>query len=238
MLISTVISEVSTDIFDPSNVRWSESVLLDFYNAAERQITYFKPTSYIVSGVYELAEGTKQDLPDGTNSFQDPDSNTLEQSIELIRVTRNMGTDGATVGDDVYTVTPADMDELYPGWRSATASATVVNVIYDPKIRIGFEVYPPQPSSSRGWLEIIYSGVPTPATDTSESMNLRTEYAEPIKNYIKHRVYSLDSLNSQYAASQAIGFWNLFLAQIGKKELIEREYRGANSGNSDKPIPK
>jgi hypothetical protein len=236
MLVSSIISEVSTDIFDPNNVRWSESVLLNFYNSAERQIVYFKPTSYIVSGVYELVEGTKQDLPDGTNSFQDPDSNTLEQSIELIRVLRNMGTDGETVGDDVYTVTPADMDELYPGWRTATASATVQNVVYDPKIRIGFEVYPPQPSSDMGWLEIIYSGVPTAITSTGQNMNLRSEYAEPIKNYMKHRVYSLDALNSQYAASQAISYWNLFLAQIGKKELIEREYRGANSGNSDKPV--
>lgn len=235
-LASVPIAEAQTDLFDPDGDRWTGTIMMNYLNAGEQQIAFFKPTAYVVTGVYQLVAGTKQSLPDGSASFQDPSANTLEQAVELVRFSRNMGSDGATAGDSIYTVNPVDMDELSPGWRSVTAAATVVNVIFNPDDRTVFDVYPAQPSSSMGWIEAKYSAVPTALTAGTDSLNLNDEYLEPLKVYMKFRAYSLDAANSQFARAQAVAFWNLFLSLIGRKDLVEQQYRGAPDGSDSKPV--
>lgn len=226
-------------MLDEGYDRWEEADWLDFLNSGERQLIFFKPSSYPVTGVYQLVEGTKQDLPDGTSSYQNPSASNLAQAVELIDITRNMGAAGTTPGASIHKVNPKDLDELIPDWRSATASATVLHFMFDPNDRTKFEVYPPQPSSSMGWIETVYSAIPTEIAATGNNINLRDEYVEPLKNYMKFRAFSWDAQVSQFAYQRALDAWNLFLTQIGRKDLVERRLpakRGSH-GNANQPVP-
>lgn len=241
MLASTLIAEVAADIFDGDYERWDEDYHLASLNAGERQLVFFKPTAYIIAGVYQLAAGPRQSLPDGTSSYQDPAAATLLKAIELVEITRNMGTDGLTAGTAIVPVEIQDIDELYPGWRAVTAAATVQHVMFDKNDRTTFSVFPKQPSASMGWIEAVYSAVPTAIATVGGSYavdcNLSDEYAEPLKNYMKFRAYSMDAANSQYSADRALAHWNLFLMQIGRKDLVEQRYPSRrNYGNSNQQL--
>ena len=236
MLASAIITEVAADLLDTSYERWTEAMLLDYLNAGESHLVYFKPTAYVVTGVYQLIAGTKQALPDGTSSYQNPSAVTLKKAIELIKITRNMGSDGLTSGASIQIVTPQDIDDMFPGWRAVAASATVLNTIFDIKDRTVFEVFPQQPTSSMGWIEAVYSAVPTELAASSESINLSAEYAEPLRNYMKYRAYSMDGATSEFASSRAQAHWNLFLTQIGRKDLLENKYKGKPYDGSNQQL--
>jgi hypothetical protein len=237
-LASTPIASVQSDLNedDATSGRWNDTVLLRYLNSGERQIIYFKPTSYVVTAVYQLVAGAKQSLPDGSATYQDPSANTLEQAVEMVRASRNMGADGVTDGESIYMTAPADMDELYPGWRSETAAATVLNVVFDPKDRTVFEVFPPQPSSSMGYIEVLYSAIPSEIAETGNAINLRDEYIEPLQCYMKYRAYAKDASSSQFAAARALYYWNLFVTMIGRKDLVEKQYKGIPSGSNNQPV--
>lgn len=238
VLASTLIAECAIDLLDTSYDRWSQDNWLVFLNAGERQLIYFKPTCYTVTAVYQLAAGTKQNLPDGTATYQNPSSATLKQAVELIDITRNMGADGLTAGASIRRTSLKDLDETLPAWRSATAAATTLNYVFNPEDRTKFEVYPPQPSSSRGWIEAVYSAVPTVIASAATAINLRDEYAEPLKVYMKHRAYAVDAQISQYAYQRAIDHWNQLVTLIGRKDLLETTLppvRGAH-GNTNQRV--
>jgi len=240
MLATQIIQQVSSDLFDQADgdtyARWSQADLLGFLNIAEKQIVFLKPSSYTVTGTYQLVSGTRQSLPDGTASFADPSLVTLAMAIELIRVIRNMGSDGLTEGDAITSINPKDLDECIPSWRAATANATVLHSVFEPTDRSNFDVYPPQPSgSSPGWVEVLYSAVP-PGILISGDTNLGDEYAEATKEYMKYLAYDVDAANSQFSAQRAAQHLNSFMLLIGRKDMIEVKYKGKAYGNADQSV--
>ena len=240
MEANTLITECAADLFDPDYDRWRATEdWLVYLNAGQRQVVFFKPTAKTITAVYQLVAGIKQTLPDGTSSYQDPASQTLAEAVELIDIKRNMGSDGTTPGASIFPVNPKDLDDTVPDWRSATEAATVLNFMFDPNQRTRFEVYPPQPSSGMGWVEVIYSAIPAELPNVNTDISLKTEYAEPLKNYMKYRAFAVDAQNSRYAHERALDHYNLFLTQIGRKDLIERRLptRRGSHGNTDQPVP-
>lgn len=226
---SALIDVVERDLLDEDNDRWEAAEHLENLSSGERQLVYLLPTAYAVTGVYQLVAGTKQALPDGTSSYQDPSANTLAQAIDLIEVTRNMGTDGATEGNAITPIEKDVMDQMLPGWHGATASATVDHFIPDPKDPTSFFVYPPQPSSSMGWIEAVYPGVPPtitadPGPSYDVDINMKDIYIEPLKHYMKFAAYAKNAATSEFDSARAIYEWNQFVTLIGRKDLVERDF--------------
>jgi len=227
VLASTLIEECAAD-FDTDYGRWSQDNWLDYINAGERQMVYLKPSSYTLDTPFQLVEGILQSLPTG--------------GIELIDIPRNMGTDGLTPGASIFKTNPKDLDDTIPGWRSTTAAATVVHFMFDPNDRKKFHVYPPQPAVSMGYVQAVYSAVPPVITKSGDSyavaINLSDEYAEPLKSYMRFRANSVDSQVSQFAYQRAVDAWNLFLTQIGRKDLIESRLpaKRGQHGSVNQPV--
>lgn len=251
MYASTIMDEVAADLHDEealdSDRRWPRTDLLEYLNAGERTLVFLLPTAYVVTGVFQLVAGSKQSLPDGTSSFQDPSAATLPQAIEPISFNRNMGSDGQTPGNAISPIKRDVLDRTVPGWHTATASADIDHSIYDPRDRNNFSVYPPQPSSDMGWIEVPYSAVPPEIVagagpDYDVDINLEDSYAEPLKHYMRFRAYSKDSAQSQDAASRALSEWNNFVLLIGRKDMVEKKYttltRRMNDGDFSKPVPR
>lgn len=226
-LASALIDIVERDLLDEDNDRWTAAEHLENLNAGERQLVYLLPTAYVVIGVYQLIAGTRQSLPDGTSNYQDPSSATLAQASDLMEVSRNMGTDGLTDGNAITPIEKEVMNQMLPGWHTETASATVEHFIPDSKDPTAFYVYPPQPSSSMGWIESVYPGIPTEIASADSNINLDDIYTEALKHYMRFAAYSKNAATSQYDATRALGEFNKFVTLIGRKDMIERDLNGA-----------
>jgi hypothetical protein len=224
VVASTLIAECAGDLFDPGYDRWEETDWLAYLNSGERQLIFFKPTSYSITTAFVLVEGIQQSLPSG--------------AVELIDITRNMGTDGTTAGASIFKVDPKDVGETIPGWRSDTASATVIHFMFDPNNRTKFDVYPKQPSSAFGYVDGVYSAIPTEIAATGNNITLNDEYSEPLKNYMKFRALAKDAQFSDFAYRRSLDAYNLFVTQIGRKDLVETRLpakRGSH-GNANQPV--
>lgn len=239
-LASTLIDECESDVLDTSNDRWDTDDWINYLNAGERQLIFLKPSAYVDTLVYQLVAGTRQTIPDGSASYQSPAGATHPKAVELIDIVQNMGTDGTTAGATIHKADPRDLDEVLPDWRSDTADATVLNFMFDPNNRDEFEVYPPQPAASMGWIKAIMSVLPSSEISAvGDSVHLGDEYREPLKNYMKYRALAIDAQVSQYAYQRALDYWNMFVTQIGRKDLVERRLpatRGSH-GNSNQRVP-
>lgn len=244
---TTIIAEVSGDLDDqwPEDeyTRWSQDELLEYLNDGQDMIAFFQPTAYTPAMIYQLAAGTRQGLPDGTSAFKDQLGNTHPKAVELIRFTRNMGTNGFIPGPTIHKIDPIVMDEVVPNWRSAKLSSTVVHAMFDQNDRTQFEVYPPQPSVNQGWIETIASAVPahvvknTALNDPFDvEITLGDQFRTAIKTYMLYRAFRKDAKSSQLAYRRAIDAWNLFLTLIGRKDLVEKQLpaaaRGSNNGSN------
>lgn len=203
--ISSVISKAQTILQDTTGVRWPETELLGWLNDGQREIVLFKPNAFVKNVAVQLAAGTKQDLP--------------ADGVQLIDVPRNMGTNGTTPGRAIRIAMREILDAQLPNWHAATASATVVHYMYnmlDPK---RFYVYPPQPASNRGYVELVYGAAPTEAT-LGSTITLDDIYQTVLLDYILYRAYSKDT---EYAADQnrAAAHQNAYLAALTGKAKVE-----------------
>lgn len=221
ILASTIATRASALLSDTSNDRWSSAELLTYINDAEKEICMVKPDAYIVNVAYQLVAGSKQSIPDGTASYQDPSSNTIAAGIQLLDITRNMGTDGATPGNIITIVEMEHLDMAYPGWHNETASATVIHYMFrdtDPK---RFYVYPKQPSASMGWIEIVMAAIPTEISAIGNAINLDDIYQNTILNFVMHKAFMKDA---EFAANQrlAANYYDLFLKGLMGKEGREK----------------
>ncbi len=235
---SAIFTEVDRILLDTGKDRWPDDEKLLYLNAGQRQAVIFKPDAHVVNDVYKLVAGTKQSIPDGTASFQNASAATLAECVALVKLVRNMGTAGATAGAVIMPIGADLLDAYNPDWHSATAAAVVQNYIYDEKDPRHFYVTPPQPGSSQGYVEAIFSAVPADIVAAAGpsyavAITLSDIYRDILLNYVLYRCYAKDAALSPYNAQRAADFWNLFVQGLGRLDLVKQEV----SPNVPKPNP-
>lgn len=207
ILISTIIDEVRADAQDTDINDWSQARMLLFANSVSRDIAIYKPDASITNETLQLVAGTKQSCP--------------SDSLAFIRLIRNMGADGLTVGNGITLIS----DEQYftrmnPAWHTATASATVESYFFDKRNPKTFFVYPPQPSSGMGYVEMENVTLPTSMTAVTDAIPLDDIYADAYRSGMLSYCYRLDKYMRSYP-----GMWrehfNSFLTILGVKEENE-----------------
>ena len=221
ILAQTIADRVSVLLNDEDNDRWSDAEHLTAINDGQKEICLLKPDAYIVNVAYPLVAGTKQTIPDGTVSYLDPDSATIDAGIMLLDIVRNMGTDGATVGNTITLVDMEEMDNSLPGWHSVTAAAAVVHYMFretDPK---RFYVYPPQPTSSFGYIEIVMAAVCSDIATLATAITLDDIYFTPSIDYVMYKSYMRDS---DFAANYDLAqkYYDSFVRALLGKEAREK----------------
>jgi hypothetical protein len=180
---ASVISKAQIILQDTTGVRWpSDTELLGWLNDGQREVMVYKPNANAKNMAIKLATGTKQSLPD--------------DGVQLIDVVRNMGTNGTTPGRSIRIVMREILDAQVPDWHFSAANAVAKHYTYsmlDPKT---FYVYPPQPASNQGYVEMVYGATPTDAT-INGVINIDDIYQNALIDYILYRAYSKDT---EYAA--------------------------------------
>jgi hypothetical protein len=237
-LASTVIEQVSLILHDTSNVRWNESELLDWLNLGQNQIVIFKPDSCVTAAEYKLSQGSLQSLPDGSDSFVDAQSETLPAGIQLLDIPMNMGTNGLTPGRSIKLVDKDILDAVDPDWPEVTAAAEVKYVMYDQKTPDIFYTYPPQPSTSQGYVAVIYSSIPTACLNTAATtyIGIPDKYVGALIDYILYRAYSKE-MDSVDGTERAVAYYNNFLNAIERQDL-QMKLRDPNINSPSASIEK
>jgi hypothetical protein len=203
--VASILTKVSTILQDPSNIRWTTDELILWLNDAQRELVLYKPNAYVTTGAVQCVAGTKQSIP--------------AAAVSLIDIVRNMGTNGTTPGNAVRTVSREILDAQVPNWHSSTASATTKHFVYNVLSPRTYYVYPPQPASSQGYLELVYVALPTDAV-SGGVITLDDIYVTPIISYILFRAYSKDA---EYAnnATLAATYYQQFQGLVQGKATAE-----------------
>lgn len=199
----SIIDKVEATLQDTGNNTWTEAEHLENLNDAIERICILRPDAYVVTAPVQLAAGAKQALPAGGTFLKD--------------IIRNMGADGNTSGNAVTLVGRAEMSAALPGWMAATANATVIHWIYDPKDDAkAFYVYPPQPVTGMGYVEMRYCAVPA-AIAIGVAIPIDDNYENAIMLFMLHRAW----LKKQPAL--AGGFLSMFMTDLGLGEERKKE---------------
>lgn len=192
ILASAILADASEILQDPSNIRWTVPKLLSWLNAGQREIVLLRPNANAVNAVIELVAGTKQSLP--------------ADGVLFLDVLRNMGVDGATPGRVPRFIARADIDAENPDWHLDTASAKVQHFIYDDRDQTHFYVYPKQPATEQGHLEILYSATPADIATQNDPITLNDIYANALMNYVVYRALEKDPINAVKVGEYYQGF--------------------------------
>ena len=215
VLASTIITRARGILSDTDSTSytWSDADLLAYLNDGQRNIVFMKPDAYIKNESVLLVAGTKQTVP--------------TDGLGLIKITRNMGTDGTTPGKPVAFVLMEEVDYLITDFHTHTACASLDIYTYDKDDPLHYYSYPPQPSSNQGYAELIYPALPADVA-ASSAITLNDVYQTALLNYILYRAFSreIDPISSSSAGS----YYNLYVSELGRKDLAEQEHNASTKG--------
>lgn len=212
ILASAIIADASVTLQDASNTRWTAAQMLNWLNAGQREIVIMTPEAYVENVAVQLAAGTKQSLPSG--------------GLLLLEMARNMGTDGATPGRVPRLVDRNVIDAQNPKWHTDNASAVVMEYVYDKRDKGRFYVHPPQPTSNRGYVDLIYSKYPANIASTSTAITLDDIYSNALTNYILYRAYAKDP----QSVAKAGDYYKLFTMLVIGKDSSDEKVRSKDDG--------
>lgn len=182
--VTAIFSTVRQVLQDVAGDRWSNAELLSYLNEGQRAILTFKSNAYVKSDVVKLAAGTRQSLP--------------SDCVQLIDIPRNMGANGQTPGRAVRIVKRELLDSKVPRWHAADPSSEVKHYMYSALQPKQFFVYPPQPATLQGHVEIVFGATP-PDASINGPIYVDDIYEAPLIDYVLHRSFAKDT---EFAADQ------------------------------------
>ena len=232
VLASAILDQAATTLLDVANTRWSDADKLIYLNDGQRQICKFKIDSNVVIDAYQLVEGTKQRIPDGTASYQNPSAATLQEGLNLLDVIRNMGLNGTTSGG---ATDPTDLQQLNAfnrDWHTVAGSIDTQSYCFDERYPDYFFVYPPQPGAP-AYVEVAYQAMADDVAAVGNAINISDQFQVPLYHYILHRAYAKDAALSPLNVSRSVEYWNLFVTELGRLDLIKKTF----SPNTPQPKP-
>lgn len=216
VLASKILADVGILINETTPSKWPDSERLKWLNLGQRAAAILKPDISVSTSTIILIAGTKQTL--GATATQ------------LIKITRNMGIDGATPGDIIPKIEMELLDRINPSWHTATAAATIESYMYDvdidPKT---FYVSPPQPTSGFGYVEKIEATTPVDISAVGSAINIDDIYEGALVAVTAALCLSKLSAHSTEAQSTARGFFDTFTSMLGRKdqaESVQKQYGG------------
>lgn len=212
--VVTLVSKAQTLLQDTTSVRWSVLELQGWLNDAYREAVILRPDCNTQTGTFTCASGARQAI---TAQFP--------SALRVIEVIRNV----ATTSDKraVRLIDRRTMDEQRRTWYSETASVTIQNYMFDPRVPKEFLVYPPATTAAQ--LEVAYSSVPAAHTltevqltnpATTEVIRIDDSYANALIDYMLYRAYTKDA-EVPANANRAVAYYQAFQGALGTKGQVE-----------------
>lgn len=210
----SIIDEVRDQINDTTaTYRWSDTELLRYLNAAQRQIVMLVPEANTVEQMVTLAQQARQTLPSG--------------GIKFLRVSNNVNPSGDARTGPVRYVERDVLDTQFPGWEYTTA--TVVpgvtanffqHYAHDPREPAVFYVYP-VPTSGSQKAYVVFSKNPTALAVVGDTFALGDMYINAAVDYMIYRALTKEGRYT-LPETKSLQLWNNFLRSLGLKVEAER----------------
>lgn len=188
-------------ILHDSGVRFPKSQLLEWLNAAQREVCIHRPDALTVNDSFTTAAQAKQSLPaDGLRLIEvDHDETTLKP---------------------IHVVPRDDLDVHVIGWRSEEGDPE--QYVYDLRDPKNFYLYP-HPTDLRD-ISIVYAKSPTTIViadfDTDvQTIELDDIYANAILDYLLYRAFSKDS--DRRDPQKAGTHYNSMMQSLGVKTKVD-----------------
>lgn len=143
-----LITKAQVIIQDLTGVRWPLNEMLGWLNEGQRAIVSVRPDSNSATRELQLVAGTRQTIT----------------GLRLLDVIRNTGPSGDSPSRAPRLIEREILDSQVPDWHSATPNAIAKHWVYDGRDPRTFYVFPPQPVSGRGYVDIVQSEAPANCT--------------------------------------------------------------------------
>ena len=172
---------------DTTGQQWSEQDLLREVNAGQTMLAVLAPDACTTKRPVQLVAGVRQQLP--------------ADCIEAMGITRNLGSDGLTVGDVVFPVDLANLSGFIPGWEAGTPASSVSGFHYDANLPREFIVYPPAVAGI--YVEAAMRiAPPVIVYDDADAwqtagLSINPKYEEALLEFVLFRAYAKDSEDAQ-----------------------------------------
>jgi hypothetical protein len=167
-------------ILSDDATHWTTAELLGWLNAGQLELVVLAPLANAKTAAVQLVAGVKQSLP--------------ADGVSLIDINYNLGA-GSTVGTPINRVPNEVMQKRLPLWTTTTASAVVKHFIYSAGNPLSFYVYPPQPTVTPGYVNMIYGAIPTTIANATAGTKITVpdHYANALTDYVMYRALSKDA---------------------------------------------
>ncbi|MCO7225927.1 DUF6682 family protein [Pleionea sp. CnH1-48] len=205
MIAADIIVRAARLLMDEQFEVFSIGEYLTYISDAQRTIHKHRPDANSVNMVMRLIPGAKQSIP--TDGYR------------LLRVTRNMGADGNTMGSAIIEASKATFDAELPHWPTITDSR-IQHFLFDDIDPKSFYVYPAIAQDASHYVELIYSKTPMEIGSTRQSLELPDEYANAILNWVLYRCYTKESVAAQNL-QKAQSYYQLFAQEVNGSLQIE-----------------
>lgn len=212
ILAKSLITRTAKSLNDVQGVRWTPGDLLDYLNAAQREIGIYRPDAITVVEALALILGAQQSLPAG--------------GVRFVDALNNAGNNGLVAGPSVRMLDREELDVVAgANWRGSTAANDVENVIFDGRYPTYFYVYPP--NTGGRYLNVAYQKTPVDCTvngvngavvDTAIALN--DIYESALLDYMLHKAYLKDT--EARDNSKAAQFYQWFLNRLGLKTQADK----------------
>ena len=145
--VASLMGKASIILKDDDQTRWPTTELLGWINDGQREIVLYKPNACTKNISVPTVAGTKQTLP--------------TDGVQLVDISRNMGASpGTTPGRAIRLTYREILDVREPDWHTKTPSAVVQHFTYNPLDPKTYYVYPPQPATGMGYVDMVYAAIP------------------------------------------------------------------------------
>lgn len=194
---SQILARVRSQLIDEGTTqRWSDAELLRHLSDGQRAIAAIDPSAAQKMSVVKLSSGVFQTLPDDGRM--------------LLRLIRNMGTDGTMPGRVVRLVSREQLDAQSQEWHKSVPHTEVRDYMYDPQDEDTYYVWPP--SNGSGYVQLSYCFNPPEVVSTSTNISVRDIFQTPLFDYIMWRSHLKDSeMSSNSLASTYFQAFTAFM---------------------------
>ena len=195
IVAQTLVDRAAKIVQDETKVRWPDAEWILWLNDGQRETVLKRPDAFTKSITHTLTVSeTKQTIP--------------TDGIRVIDVLRNNGATKTAIRNIKREI----LDDQIPDWHYVGASAVVKWFCYDDRDPTRFYVYPVQPGSSPGSVELVYSAAPADVL-IGAAIAIPDVFANALVDYCLYRAYQKDA---SYAANdaRAAAAWGAFTQSL------------------------
>lgn len=190
MIIDEVIQHVTDVLNDAGMVTWKKRTVVRAIHSGVVNVTCYRPDSFSARETVDLVAGVDQTLPDGAHRILD--------SVCAVDA-------GGSDTLPVFIRKKPEMYNIDPLWYSQPATLDIEDVIYDERVPLSFQVYPPAQQGAK--VKLILAKVPGPfdseqtATDT---FPLSLKYLPAVVEWALYVLFAADKPETpNYGRGQA-----------------------------------